>query len=134
MDNMDSLINLKELLDSLTIKFGGEEIFLMEDNSEKIPRPPETIKRDISRAKNGFEVKTLNVELNDSYKYYNGLSKETKEKIKREQRITNQVHNMLKDEREFMTEEEYNKVFEEEYKLVRAEELDREIRERLRFL
>mgnify|MGYP003311281156 FL=1 len=70
MEDMESLINLKELLDNLCINFGGEELFLTEPSIDKLPRPPEVIKKDINKAKNGFEARTLNKELDNSYKYY----------------------------------------------------------------
>lgn len=128
MDDMDNLLNLKELLDNLCIKFGEEELFISDEPKiNNLPRPPATIKKDISRAKTALEARNLNIELDRSYKYYNNLSRETRNKIEREQKLINKVHRDLQDLREFMTDEEYQTVFEEEYKLEKAEETKEEI-------
>lgn len=131
MDELDNLMDLMELMDGFCIRVGDAKVRMKNEypdlSAENLPRPPEVIKRDINKAKNGLEARTLNKELNDSYKYYNGLSREARNKIEREQKLINRIHSELSDLREFMDNEEYQTVFDEEYKMAKAEETKKDL-------
>lgn len=127
--------DFKEILEKLYLQLGDkyfdfnkDMVSLTNDITEPMPRTPELIKEDLKNAKNTLEIITLNRELDDSYKYYyDGLRRKAlNDNLYREQNLISRVHNSLIEEKEFLSEEEYQIAFNEEYKIMKEEENQKE--------